>query len=31
MREFDEITADNNPESSGFFRKVKSFWDEMKG
>ena len=30
VKEFDEIAADNNPESSGFFRKVKSFWDGIK-
>ena len=30
LREFDEISADNNPESSSFFSKVKSFWDGMK-
>lgn len=31
LREFDEISADNNPESSSFFSKVKSFWDGMTG
>jgi molecular chaperone DnaJ len=31
LREFEGISADNNPESSSFFRKVKSFWDGMKG
>jgi molecular chaperone DnaJ len=30
LREFDEISADNNPESSSFFSKVKNFWDGMK-
>ena len=30
LREFDEISADNSPESSSFFSKVKSFWDGMK-
>lgn len=30
LREFDEIAADNSPESAGFFRKVKSFWDGIK-
>lgn len=30
LREFDQLADDNNPESSGFFRKVKSFWDGMK-
>lgn len=31
LREFDDIAADNNPESSSFFSKVKTFWDGMKG
>ncbi|OWJ76112.1 MULTISPECIES: molecular chaperone DnaJ [Haematobacter] len=31
LREFEEIDANNNPESSSFFTKVKSFWDGMKG
>lgn len=31
LREFEKIDADNNPESSSFFRKVKGFWDGMKG
>ncbi|MFV2051146.1 molecular chaperone DnaJ [Aliiroseovarius sp. YM-037] len=30
LKEFDGIAADNNPESSGFFKKVRSFWDSMK-
>jgi len=30
LREFDKLGEDNNPETSGFFRKVKSFWDGMK-
>ncbi len=30
LREFDAESADNNPESSSFFDKVKSFWDSMK-
>lgn len=30
MREFDKLSEDNNPESSSFFSKVKSFWDGMK-
>ena len=29
LREFEEIDANNNPESSSFFKKVKSFWDDM--
>ncbi|MBM9593775.1 molecular chaperone DnaJ [Roseitranquillus sediminis] len=31
LREFDRLSEDNNPESSSFFSKVKSFWDGMKG
>lgn len=31
LREFEEIKADNSPESQGFFQKIKGFWDEMKG
>ncbi|PIB26600.1 molecular chaperone DnaJ [Amylibacter kogurei] len=31
LKEFDELSVDNNPESSNFFGKVKSFWDGMKG
>lgn len=31
LREFDGIQADNNPQTSGFFQKIKGFWDEMKG
>ncbi|MGC8201206.1 molecular chaperone DnaJ [Aliiroseovarius sp. PTFE2010] len=30
LKEFDELSKDNNPESSTFFKKVKSFWDGMK-
>lgn len=30
LREFDKLSEDNNPESSSFFSKVKSFWDGMK-
>ena len=30
MREFDALGEHNNPESSTFFSKVKSFWDGMK-
>ncbi len=29
LREFDKLSEDNNPESSSFFKKVKSFWDGM--
>ncbi|WP_372571498.1 molecular chaperone DnaJ [Ruegeria jejuensis] len=31
LREFEEISDDNNPESHSFFSSVKSFWDGMKG
>ncbi|WBU53151.1 molecular chaperone DnaJ [Paracoccus sp. SCSIO 75233] len=31
LREFDEIKADNSPQSSGFFDKVRHFWDGMTG
>ncbi len=30
LREFDELSEENNPESSSFFSKVRSFWDSMK-
>ena len=31
LREFNEMSEDNNPESHSFFKSVKSFWDSMKG
>jgi molecular chaperone DnaJ len=31
LREFEKLSEDNNPESSTFFSKVKTFWDGMKG
>ncbi|WP_299650678.1 molecular chaperone DnaJ [uncultured Tateyamaria sp.] len=31
LREFEELSEENNPESSSFFSSVKSFWDSMKG
>lgn len=31
LEEFERLGADNNPESSSFFDKVKGFWDGMKG
>lgn len=31
LEEFERLSPDNNPESSGFFDRVKSFWDGMKG
>ncbi len=30
LREFEELSAENNPESSNFFSKVKHFWEGMK-
>jgi molecular chaperone DnaJ len=30
LREFEEMSEDNNPESKSFFSSVKSFWDSMK-
>ncbi|WOI55988.1 molecular chaperone DnaJ [Palleronia sp. LCG004] len=29
LREFNHMSEDNNPESTGFFRKVKTFWDGL--
>ena len=31
LREFEQVKADNSPESHNFFTKVKSFWDSMTG
>lgn len=31
LREFEREASNNSPESAGFFAKVKSFWDGMKG
>ena len=31
LREFEELSEDNNPASQNFFSSVKSFWDSMKG
>jgi len=31
LREFEKLGDGNNPQSSNFFSKVKSFWDGMKG
>ncbi len=31
LREFELLSADNNPEGSSFFTKVRNFWDGMKG
>ncbi|MDO6481178.1 molecular chaperone DnaJ [Shimia thalassica] len=30
LREFEELSEDNDPESKSFFKSVKSFWDSMK-
>lgn len=30
LREFEKLSEENNPESTGFFKKVKSFWEGMK-
>lgn len=30
MREFEDVAADNNPNGTSFFSKVKTFWDGMK-
>jgi molecular chaperone DnaJ len=31
LREFDDLSENNNPETNSFFKSVKSFWDSMKG
>lgn len=31
LREFEDLSEHNNPESSSFFTSVKHFWDSMKG
>jgi len=31
LREFEQLSKDNNPQSSSFFSTVKGFWDSMKG
>ncbi|MCP5038546.1 MAG: molecular chaperone DnaJ [Rhodobacteraceae bacterium] len=31
LRDFEKLSEENNPESAGFFTKVKSFWDGMTG
>lgn len=30
LREFEDLSEDNNPESKSFFSSVKGFWDSMK-
>jgi molecular chaperone DnaJ len=31
LREFENLSEENNPESTSFFKSVKGFWDSMKG
>jgi molecular chaperone DnaJ len=31
LKEFDQLSEENNPHGSSFFASVKSFWDSMKG
>lgn len=31
LREFEDLSEDNNPNASSFFSTVRSFWDSMKG
>ncbi|PLS22760.1 molecular chaperone DnaJ [Neptunicoccus cionae] len=31
LREFEDLSEDNSPESTNFFGKVKTFWEGMKG
>jgi molecular chaperone DnaJ len=31
LREFEQLSEENNPEGKTFFSKVKGFWDGMKG
>lgn len=31
LKEFEDLSEDNNPESKSFFKSVKGFWDSMKG
>jgi molecular chaperone DnaJ len=31
LQEFEDLSENNNPETSSFFSSVKSFWDSMKG
>lgn len=30
LKEFNELSEDNSPQSSSFFKSVKGFWDSMK-
>ena len=29
LREFEDLSENNNPEGSSFFQKVRGFWDGM--
>ncbi|MEM9437432.1 MAG: molecular chaperone DnaJ [Pseudomonadota bacterium] len=31
LREFEELSEDNNPESSSFLKSVRGFWEKMRG
>jgi molecular chaperone DnaJ len=31
LKEFEDLSEENNPQSKSFFSSVKSFWDSMKG
>ena len=31
LKEFEELSEDNNPETNSFFSSVKTFWESMKG
>ena len=31
LKEFEDLSEHNNPESHSFFKSVKSFWESMKG
>lgn len=31
LREFEELSEENNPESSSFINSVRNFWEKMKG
>ncbi|MCF3594734.1 molecular chaperone DnaJ [Rhodobacteraceae bacterium LMO-12] len=31
LKEFEDLSEENNPQSSTFFKSVKNFWDSMKG
>jgi molecular chaperone DnaJ len=31
LKEFEDLSEDNNPETNNFFSSVKAFWDQMKG